>query len=240
VGAVALLGTDSYLVATRDALVVLRGDRIGAAHVIVEDEDVRTNDGAADPAGRFLIGTMAYDAGAHRGGLYVRETDGSVRLLLADVTVSNGLAWAPTGDRLYYVDSATQGVDVLDYDVETGTVAHRRRLVSIPDEDGIPDGLTVDADGALWVALWGGGEVRRYSPTGAPLETVHLPVPMATSCGFGGPALDTLFITTASHDRSTPDPRGTLDGTLFGVYTGVVGRQEPVVPAVGGGSHGRN
>jgi sugar lactone lactonase YvrE len=138
----------------------------GAARPLGElwsDPGIRMNDGGCDPAGGFWCGSMAYDDSTPgRGSLYRLAPDGSVATMLTGVTVSNGLCWAPDGSRAYYVDSGTGGIDVLTVDLAAPAVTSRERFVDV--EGGTPDGLTVDADGGVWVALWGGSAVHRYTP----------------------------------------------------------------------------
>ena len=185
------------------------------------DPGVRMNEGSCDPDGRFYCGSMAYDKRPGAATLYRLDPDGSVHVVLEGVTISNGLDWSPHGALAYYNDTATGRVDVFDYDRDPGLTG-RRPLVRIPDEVGRPDGLTVDAEGAVWVALNGGGAVHRYTPEGALEEVVELPVPKVTACIFGGPRLDELFITT-SREGLEPgtDP---LAGSLFRPVVGVTGR----------------
>lgn len=163
---------------------------------IWSDPTVRMNDGGCDPDGRLWCGTMAYDAAPGRGALYRLDTDGTVTRELTSVTISNGLCWSPDGTRAYYVDTPTQRIDVFDYDRDTG-LHHRRPLVEIPADTGAPDGLTVDAEGGVWVALWGGSAVHRYAPDGALTEVVSVPVRQVSACAFGGPQLDELYVTTS-------------------------------------------
>jgi sugar lactone lactonase YvrE len=230
VGAVALRGSSSYLLAVRDGFAVLDGEEVGPVTAVFDDPVLRMNDGGVDPAGRFLAGTMAYDGAPEAGTLYVRDLDGSVRPVVEPVTVSNGLAWSEGGEVMYYVDSATGGVDIFDYDVDRGLIANRRRHLSIEPAAGIPDGLTLDAEGCLWLALFGAGEVRRYSPAGSLIARVEVPARQVTSCAFGGDELDTLFVTSACHRLDLSDPGHDLAGHLFAVNPGCAGRREPVVP----------
>ncbi len=229
VGAVALGGDDGYLLAVRTGFATFDGTRVEVLNEVLPGGEHRMNDGALDPAGRFVAGSITNDRSA-TGALYVRDVDGSVRALFGGVTVSNGLAWSASGDRMYYVDSPLQGIDVMDYDLDEGVVAGRRRLVSIPEADGIPDGMTIDAEGCLWLALWGGAAVRRYSPAGELIGEVELPVSRITSCAFGGPNLDQLFITSAAVGASPHDPPRPLDGALFVVELDCTGVLSPVAP----------
>lgn len=222
VGAIALNGESGYLLAVRKGFATLEGDHIEITNDVLDAEGQRMNDGALDPVGRFVAGSITDDR-TPTGSLYVREPDGEVRTLFGEVTVSNGLVWNADGDRLYYVDSALQSIDVMDYDVGAGTVAGRQTWATVPESEGTPDGLTIDAEGCLWLALWGGSKVLRYSPDGRVIGEVRLPVSRVTSCAFGGPDLDRLFITTASVGSSADDPARTHDGALFVVEPGVTG-----------------
>lgn len=185
---------------------------------IWSDPRVRMNDGGCDPQGRFYCGSMAYDATPGRGALYRLDADRSVHLVLKDVTISNGLGWSPDGTQVYYVDSPTRRIDVFDFADDTGTFSNRRALVNIPEEAGLPDGLTVDAEGGVWVALWDGGAVHRYTPAGALDAVVELPVTRATSCAFGGEDLTDLYITTSAMDVDEPGA-----GAVFSVRPGIKG-----------------
>jgi sugar lactone lactonase YvrE len=162
----------------------------------------RMNDAKCDPAGRLLAGTMAFDVSPHAAALYRVEPDWSFDQVVRDVTQSNGIAWSPSGSRMYFIDSATHGVDVFDYDVGTGSAGNRRRLVTIDPAHGIPDGMTADDEGNLWVACFGGAAVRCYSPAGMLLDEIFFPVTQVTSCAFGGPGLADLYVTSAAYRLS--------------------------------------
>ena len=231
VGALALSGESGYLLAVQDGFAVLQEGAVETMNRVLSIEGQRMNDGALDPAGRFVAGSITDDR-SPTGALYVLDTDGVVRELFGGVTVSNGLAWSGNGDRMYYIDSETQAVDVLDYDMATGDVSGRRTLVGIPESDGTPDGMAIDAEGCLWVAFWGGGKVRRYSPGGELIGEVELPASRITSCAFGGPDLDRLFVTSAAAGASAEDPPGPHDGALFVIEPGCVGVESPVRPVV--------
>jgi sugar lactone lactonase YvrE len=155
------------------------------------------NDGACDPQGRFWAGTMAYDESPGAGSLYRLGVDGSCAAVLTGLTISNGIDWSPDGGTMYLSDSGDRRIDAFRFEGSTGSIGDRRTFVQLDREEGAPDGLTVDAEGALWVALWDGGAVNRYGPDGALLATIELPVQRPTSCAFGGPDNSILFITTA-------------------------------------------
>lgn len=192
------------------------------------ERDVRLNEGGCDPDGNLYAGTMAYDAGPGRGRLYRVDPEGRWKVVLDRVTVSNGFELSPDGTLAYYVDTPTAGVDVFDWSSATG-LRNRRRLVSIDPDDGSPDGLTVDADGYLWVALWGGSAVRRYSPAGALDEVLRLPAHQVTAVTFGGENLDQVFVTTSR--QGLGDDAEPLAGALLRADVGVRGR--PVRPYAG-------
>lgn len=202
-------------------------DPDGTRHDLGElwtDPGVRMNDGGCDPQGRFFCGSMAKDQAPGAGTLYRLDPDGTVGVVLTDVTVSNGLAFTADGDTAYYVDSATQRVDVLDFD---GTrVANRRPLAEIPREAGTPDGLTIDAEGYVWVALHGGGAVRRYAPDGRLDGEVRVPAQLTTACALSDDGV--LYVTTSQENMAHPGPE---DGALYAAEVGVAGG--PVYPFAG-------
>jgi sugar lactone lactonase YvrE len=182
------------------------------------DTRVRMNEGGCDPDGRFYCGSMAYDQQPGAASLYRLDPNRSVTVVLEHVTVSNGIEWSPDGALAYYNDTATHSVSVFDYDAESGLTDRR---VFVATADARPDGLTVDAQGGVWVALSNGGAVRRYTPDGVLDGVVELATRKVTACTFGGPQLDQLFITTS---REGVDP-GTdpVAGSLFRADVGVTG-----------------
>ncbi|MGW0187700.1 SMP-30/gluconolactonase/LRE family protein [Streptomyces sp. NPDC003362] len=170
----------------------------------------RANDAAVAPDGALWAGTMRYDEAPGGGTLSRVSADGTVDVVLDDVAVSNGTGWSPDGRRMYYVDSPTRRVDV--FDVDGPRIGNRRPLTEIEEGAGFPDGLTVDADGCVWVALWDGGAIRRYTPAGDLDRVIPLPTPRVTACAFGGPGLTDLYITTARVGLTAPHP---LSGSLL-------------------------
>ncbi|HWP99072.1 MAG TPA: SMP-30/gluconolactonase/LRE family protein [Vicinamibacterales bacterium] len=237
VGAAALAEDGSLLLAVQGGFAWLDfdADRYAlVAEVEADRPDLRMNDGACDPAGRFWAGSMAFDERPGAGALYRVDpapADGPapfgarVTQVLRDVTVSNGIDWSSDRRRMYYVDSGTRRVDVFDFDVEHGTIANRRPLVEIEREAGVPDGLTVDAEDHVWVALWGGGAVRRYAPDGRLDRAIPLPVTHPTSCAFGGPDLADLFVTSATVALAPADrARQPGAGGIYRLRPGVAGR----------------
>ncbi|MEU2285485.1 SMP-30/gluconolactonase/LRE family protein [Streptomyces sp. NPDC013178] len=182
----------------------------------------RANDAAIAPDGSLWAGTMRYDEAPGGGTLSRLTADGSVEVVLDDVAVSNGTGWSPDGRLMYYIDSPTRRVDVFDH--ADGHVTGRRPFVEIEDGAGFPDGLTVDADGCVWVALWDGGAVRRYTPEGRLDRVIQLPTPRVTACAFGGPDLTDLYITTARVGLETPHP---VAGSLLVVPDAGKGLAQP-------------
>lgn len=179
----------------------------------------RFNDGKCDPRGRFWAGTMAEGPDARgRAALYCLDTESSIHRKLAGVTCSNGLCWSADARTFYYVDTPTYQVAAFDYDPETGNIANRRVVIELARDEGAPDGMTIDAEGQLWIALFDGGRVLRINPEDGK-RTFQVLVPgggNVTSCAFGGEGLDQLFITTAriglSAERSASEPDA---GSLF-------------------------
>jgi sugar lactone lactonase YvrE len=186
--------------------------------------DTRFNDAKCDATGRLWAGTMSTARRTGDGGLYRIGPDGEAPELIASTTVSNGLGWSPDSTLLYFIDSPRQGIDVLDFDQAEGRISNRRRWVDIDPADGLPDGLAVDSEGGVWVCLFGGGCVRRYDPDGRLDAVAALPVSNPTSCAFGGPDLDRLYVTTAKH-RLAPEQleREALAGAIFEIAPGVSG-----------------
>jgi sugar lactone lactonase YvrE len=186
--------------------------------------DHRFNDGKCDVRGRFWAGTMCLSKKPD-AALYVLGTDGSVRRAIEGVTTSNGLDWSPDRKAMYYIDTPTLQVVAFDFDETAGTLANRRVVVTFPQGVGRPDGMTVDAQGMLWVAHWAGARISRWDPgTGEVLEMVPVPAGNVTSCAFGGPSLDRLYITTARQKLDAEAlARHPHSGGLFAVTPGVHG-----------------
>ncbi len=202
IGAVAPAAASGYVLAAGPGFLFV--DDSGTIHELAQPEagrsDVRMNDGACDPQGRFWAGTMAYDESPGAGSLYRLELDGSCTTVLTGLTISNGIGWSPEATTMYLNDSGTGCLDAFRYDDFSGAISERRTLVQIDTPGVVPDGLTVDEQGGIWVALWGGAAVNRYGPDGTLLATVPIPAERPTSCAFGGPELATLFVTSARAD----------------------------------------
>ena len=189
-----------------------------------EQAGTRTNDGACDAAGRLWVGTMALDECSPLGALYRVDADLSVTTVLTGTTISNGLGWSPSGQDFYFIDSPTRRVDVFDFDPETGALENRRPMAAVEVEGAVPDGLNVDAEGCVWVALHGGWGLNRYSPEGELVAEVRLPVARITSCCFGGPGLRDLYVTTRKSGLGAADAAAQpLAGALLRLDVGVAG-----------------
>jgi len=220
VGAVAL-AADGRLLAAAGTTLLLDGSPVAE---LPEPDGIRFNDGAVDPQGRFWIGTMAFDETRGRGTLYRYDANG-LTPVIPQVTISNGIDWSLDGTQMYYVDSTEQRIDVFRFDPETGSLSARRTFADIDPVDGTPDGLTVDAEGHVWLALWDGWAVRRYRPDGTLERIVELPAARVTSCAFAGGDLSDLYITTASTGLSDAELRAQPHaGGLFRLRPGVTGR----------------
>lgn len=216
IGAVAPANSGELVLALRGSIVAF-DEHHRTLRVLAEVEPnpaLRFNDAAVDPQGRFVAGTMAYDPTPGTAGLYRREIDGSMTTLIDGVGLSNGTCWSADGNTMYYVESLSRQIRAYDYRVTP--LPDPSIVMTIPPERGTPDGLTIDDDGNLWVALWGGSAVWQISPEGHHLATIPLPVTQVTSVAFGGAGSSELFITTAAYqlsaDRLADEP---LAGSLF-------------------------
>src|SRR5215469_7470854 len=188
----------------------------------VDTSVIRFNDGKPSPWGDFWAGTMPWQAGGPPGALYRLTPDGQVTELFGGVGLSNGLDWSGDRTRFFYVDSRSGGVDVFVTDPQTGALGQRRRFVTV---DGFPDGLCLDADGCLWLAVFGTGEVRRFTPAGDLDTVIRLPVDQITSVAFGGDDLTTLYITTARENLTPAEVAAKPQaGDIFACSPGVAGR----------------
>ncbi len=229
IGAFAPRRSGGYVLALEKGFGVLEpsGDVRVVAPIETSGPTQRMNDGKCDSAGRFWAGTMAYDFTPGVAALYRLDADLKVTKMLDHVTLSNGLDWTDDDRTMYYIDSLAHGVDAFDFDRHAAAISRRRRVIDIasdpaaPNGETVPDGMTLDAEGFLWVAVFGSSEVRRYSPRGDLDCTVRLPVCAPTSCAFGGEELGDLFITTnvVFDDRREP-----LAGGLFRCTPGLKGR----------------
>jgi sugar lactone lactonase YvrE len=223
IGALALR-EDGYVAAVQSGFLQLGADlRPTGAVLPVRHRrlTMRMNDGNVDPCGGFWAGSMAWDGASGQGSLYRLDPDRTVRRVLGGLTISNGLDWNTAGTRMYFVDSAESRISVFDVDHACRSIRNRRTFVEIDPGLGAPDGLTVDAEDGVWVALWGAGRVHGYAADGRLRTVVSVPTPFVSSCAFGGIDLDTLFITTARRDKRQADGHA---GGVFAVQLSVRGR----------------
>jgi sugar lactone lactonase YvrE len=229
VSAVLPRASGGYLLTLQDGVFAVDRIEQGApltciSEIELERPQNRINDAKCDAAGRLWAGTVARDRTPGAGALYRLDTDLALTSVIGAVTLSNGIGWSPDGTRMYFVDSVPRTLDVLDFDMATGQASNRRRLVDIAADDGSPDGLAVDTEGCIWLAVWGSGAVYRYAPDGELADVVAVPTRNVASCCFGGPELDYLFVTTASaelsHQELDADPNA---GSVFRLRPGVAG-----------------
>ena len=224
-GAVGLTRGGGLVLALADSFALAGADGQDLTRVpgfTIDRTAIRFNDGKPDPWGNFIAGTMAWDeSGNPPGSLYRLAPDGVVTELFGDVRLSNGLDWTDDQNLFYYSDTNIGRVDVFDTDPDTGALSGRRPFVTVPE----PDGLTLDAEGCVWLALWGSGELRRYTSDGRLDTVIRLPAWQVTSAAFGGPDLGTLFITTA-REGLTPAEQAEQPhaGDIFACTPGVTGR----------------
>lgn len=185
----------------------------------------RFNDGKCDPYGRFWAGTMSLSEEQGMGSLYCLHTDLKVEKKVGDLTISNGLAWSPDHKFMYLIDTPTKKVTRFDYDEETGEIANPVAVIQFKEGEGAPDGMTIDEEGMLWIAHWGGARVSRWNPeTGEQLLSIPIPALNVTSCTFGDSDLKTLYITTARKNMTEEQLREyPLTGGLFKVRLGIRG-----------------
>jgi sugar lactone lactonase YvrE len=224
VGCVALDGEGNFIAALQEG--IFRINRADSAYGLLVDPESalptnRFNDGKVDPLGRLWAGTMRDDeTWTTEGSLYVLDHAGSCERRLSGLRCPNGLGWSPDGGTMYVTDSMIGTIWAFDFDVAAGTLGTQRVFAQWPMSEGVPDGLAVDAAGDVWSVVWDGGEIRRFAASGHLVQVVQLPVKRPTSCAFGGPGLDTLYVTSASIGLSNPTKH---DGGLFAFKPGVNG-----------------
>jgi sugar lactone lactonase YvrE len=211
-----------YLFAVERGFVLADADLrpIDVLPEVFSSPQLRMNEGGCDPQGRFYCGSMAYAETPGAGTLYRLDADLSVHTVLPSVSISNGLQWSADGSRVFYNDSPSGRIDVFDFDGSTAEFSNRRVFAAIPDS-GIPDGMAIDSEDGVWVALWGGSKVQHYDAGGHLVEIIELPVTNVTACTFGGKDLTTLYITTSR--LGIAEGTQPLAGSVFSVEAGVRG-----------------
>ena len=185
----------------------------------------RFNDGKCDPAGRLWVGSMDLATSNPTASLYRIDTNGAPTKMLDQITISNGIVWTADQKTMYYIDTPTGQIRAYDYDIASGTITNERVAVEVPESLGYPDGMTIDEEDMLWVGIWNGNCVAHFDPqTGQLLSKIEVPAHNVTACAFGGPDLDTLYITTASEDMTEEEKRTFPDaGSIFKAVPGVKG-----------------
>ncbi|RAK06938.1 sugar lactone lactonase YvrE [Halanaerobium saccharolyticum] len=190
------------LAALEDGIYLINSETAEAEFLVNSESNTaqtRFNDGKCDPKGRFWVGTMDLEENRELGTLYCLDQDLNLEEKIKNVKISNGLAWGLDNKTMYYIDSPTKEVLAFDYDLETAEISNKRSIISFAEGEGVPDGMTIDAQGKLWIAHFGGAQVSSWDPeSGKKIDKVELPVLNVTSCAFGGKNWDELYITTAS------------------------------------------
>jgi len=220
IGAIALRRSGGLIGAMQHGFYFINMDRRSVEPIADPEADLsqnRFNDGKCDPSGRFWAGTMPLNEKEPVGNLYLLDTDLSVALKIPQVTISNGLAWSPDQTTLYYIDTPTRYVVAYDYDKATGNIKNKKIVIDVHHDTGYPDGMTIDNEGMLWIAFYGGWRVVQYDPaTGKLLREIKFPVANVTCCTFGGPLLQDLYVSTAKKELPADELRTQpLAGNLF-------------------------
>jgi D-xylonolactonase len=207
----------------RGAVKVWRnGELIGVLEEIPGERDSRFNDVIADPEGRVFCGTMPTKDRLAR--LYQLHADGELIKLLDGIGISNGMGFTPDRKRMYYTDTAKRAIYVFDYDQNSGIISNQNTFILVPEGEGAPDGMTVDAEGYLWSARWGGSCLVRYSPDGSEERRIHFPVKKISSVTFGGKDYTDIYVTTAGGNNRREE--GASAGALFRINLGIKGVPE--------------
>lgn len=228
IGTVVPTETGGVMVALQNGIYLFNA-KTGSKKLLVNPEEHlpnnRFNDGKCDPAGRFWAGTMSTTGEEKTGSLYRFDTDTTIHKMIENVSISNGIVWSLDRTKMYYIDTPTQKVMGYDYNDKTGEISNPKIAVKIPTEMGYPDGMTIDAKGNVWVALWGGFAVTCWNPeTGELINTINVPAKNVTSCAFGGADLKTLYITTAREGNTKEElEKYPLSGGVFKIQPGVAG-----------------
>jgi sugar lactone lactonase YvrE/DNA-binding IclR family transcriptional regulator len=208
------------------------GEQMPIANPEEDKPNNRFNDGKCDRLGRFWAGTMDMDVAPGAGSLYRLDGDGSVHRMETGLGISNGIGWSPDDRDMYFTDSLARTIFIYDFDLGSGTIRNRRVFAQASEHMGVPDGLTVDAEGYVWSAQWDGWQLIRYAPDGRIDRTVSVPVPRPTSCTFGGPNLSTLYVTSARIRLTAQQlAEAPLSGSVFAIDAGVRGMPDEVFAA---------
>lgn len=224
-------GAKGGLVATMGNRVVAIDMPSGAISTLIEvpnwRDDIRMNNGKCDRQGRYWFGVANLDVENPKGRLYRFDSDGTLTQMEDKITISNGLGWSPDNKTFYYTDGLKYRIYQYDYDLESGAISNRKPFVQLPKSPIEPDGLTVDSEGYVWEAQWNSWKIFRYAPDGKLALEIDMPVQRPTSCIFGGPNLDILYVTSSSQNMGEDEPLSPPAGGLFAIDAGVRGLPEP-------------
>ena len=229
IGAVGLMDQFFYIGAIRDGFATInrQSGEISYLSKVLDDLDTRFNDGKCDPFGNFVAGTMRYEPEMGTAALYSLVPNGNVKRLLEGIGLSNGLCWDSSGTTLFYIDTLTRQIAKFDYDPTLGIIGNRKVLYEFSPSSGSPDGMTIDLEGNLWVALWGGSRIVQINSNGQLTCEIPLPVSQPTSVGFGGKDMNQLFITSACYHLNEVNlKKEPHAGSVFVVEVGIPGREE--------------
>ncbi|HTE10173.1 MAG TPA: SMP-30/gluconolactonase/LRE family protein [Chitinophagaceae bacterium] len=218
--AVALKRSGGFIAALEHGFATIDTEKQDVSMIIDPESHLpgnRFNDGKCDPAGRFWAGTMAVSGEGNTGSLYALDKTLTVSVKINAIGCSNGMAWSNDQTVFYFIDTPTRQVSAYDYTIDNGSISNKRVIITMDAKDGLPDGMTIDTEGMLWIAVWGGWKVERWDPvTGKLLHRILLPVSQVSSCTFGGSALNDLYITSARHGLSGLElQEQPLAGSLF-------------------------
>ncbi len=220
VGAIAHCENGNYLAALKEGLAYVKRDRHEIKYLVNPEKQLpnnRFNDGKCDSSGRFWVGSMSLDEEPKAGALYSFRNPGDVVKQINDVTISNGMAWTADSKTMYFIDTPTREVCAFDFDIVSARLFNKRIVITIPEKEGYPDGMTIDREGNLWIAHWDGWQITQWNPEkGMKLNSIKLPVAKITSCTFGGKDLSNLYITSARVGLSSREiKQQPLAGSVF-------------------------
>lgn len=228
IGTVVPVGNENAIVGLHDGVYIIEmnlGQITPHSSLDLTNPKLRLNDGKCDVMGRLWVGSMHMKEVEGMGKLYRVDHLGNYKIMLESVTISNGIVWSLDNTVLYYIDTPTLKIQAFDFDTSTGEIDNKRVIIEIPHELGFPDGMTIDSEGQLWVALWRGGAIARFNPKNGKLtQKINVPALNVTSCAFGGENMDILFISTANVDMTAADHRKYPDaGSIFMAKPGAKG-----------------
>lgn len=226
VGAAAPRSEGGYVLAVTEGFATATEDGAFSVDAAILRIGERMNDAKCDPRGRFWAGSTDVGFARRGGALWVLDQEWRPQRVSEGLTLPNGMGWSPDASTFYLVDTIERTITAFDYDVDDGTMADGRVIIAFPDaSEGVPDGMCVDQDGNLWIAMWGGARILRFHPDGTRIATIPVPVEQPSSCAFVGPRLDNLWLTSARDglDRDATDTRP--DGSILRIETlGVAGQ----------------